>query len=234
MPRNIEKPVRVARPDDPVFETIETHPAYAQIQVNRVGGTHAALYQSDFTHQYYLTLSIRSSELYIDGSRETPMPKEEYIEVALSESQWATLVSSMNMGGGVPCTLMRHNGKFVPMLPGPPDRRTQFAELLHQRMKLARDAIYDLRTKIENAALSGKAKKDYLSDLVTIERNVDDNVAYVADRFSEHMEVTIEHGKGEVMAFMHATATAAGLKALAHEQPVKLIDQNDNATGEGT
>ena len=232
MPRNVEKPVRVPRPEDPVTDAIETHPAYAQIQVNRVGGTHAALYQSDFTHQFYLTLSIRSSKLYIDGTHERPMPEDEYIEVAMSESQWATLVSSMNMGGGVPCTLMRHNGKFVPMLPGPPDRRTQFAELLHQRMKLVLDAVYDLRNKVEQAPLSGKAKKAMLGELVTIERNVDENAAYVADRFSEHMEVTIEHGKGEVMAFLHSQATAAGLKALAQDSPVKLIGQKDNTTGE--
>jgi len=85
-------------------EAVEQHPAYAQIGANRVSGG-AYLYGSDFKHQHYITIQIHDSELHRQLSGDRAHSKRRLIEIAMSEAQWATFVSSLNQGGGVQCTL---------------------------------------------------------------------------------------------------------------------------------
>lgn len=109
----VEQPVVTDKGD----EEIITHPAFAQISASRVsGGTY--LYGSDFQHHNYVTISIKLSESHQrkGSGRDWAFGREEILEVALSEAQWATFVSTMNVGDGVQCTLSRKNGSFVPGL----------------------------------------------------------------------------------------------------------------------
>ena len=105
--------------------TRTTHPAFAQITASRVSG-HSILYGSDFDHNHYVTISISRSELCRNLSNDWYHSREELIEVALSEAQWATFVSSMNQGSGVACTLQHFNGKMIPQLPETVNRKAQF------------------------------------------------------------------------------------------------------------
>ena len=134
--------------------TVTTHPAFAQIAASRVSG-HTALYDSDFRHNAYMTIKIRTSELHRNLHHDWHFDREEIIEVALSEVQWATFVSAPNMGSGVPCTLQRLNGKQIPQLPDPESRADQFnAEMRNhinqclghgQRLKLSCGASMETR-----------------------------------------------------------------------------------------
>lgn len=62
------------------------HPAFASIRASRVSGG-ANLYDSDFQHQHYVTVSIMRSELHRTLSNDWHHGREELIEVAMSESQ---------------------------------------------------------------------------------------------------------------------------------------------------
>lgn len=80
----------------------EYHPAYAMIGAARVttmtAGGGARLFGSDFRHQAYVTVTIRTASLSRTAQAEYIHGETELIEVALSEAQWATFVSSMNVG----------------------------------------------------------------------------------------------------------------------------------------
>ena len=69
------------------------HPSFAEIQVSRING-HKVLYSSDFNSHNYIALRIHKSEMIRDLSHDWHHEREQYIEVAMSEAQWATLVSS--------------------------------------------------------------------------------------------------------------------------------------------
>lgn len=91
------------------------HPAFASISVSHVSG-HANLYGSDFSHQHYVTVTIHTSELRRDLARDWHFDRKELIEVAMSEAQWATFVSTPNRQGPC-CTLRSFNGEQTPGLP---------------------------------------------------------------------------------------------------------------------
>lgn len=206
----IEEPVTVKGDRDD--EETTTHPAYAMIGASRVQGG-AYLYGSEFHHHHYVTVSIRRSETHRNLSRDWFSGGEELIEVAMSEAQWATFVSSMNVGQGVPCTLSRHNGKMIPTLPEPPEPSIQFRkEMLESMARMQRDL------KGIAAELDGAMNKTKVTELQKklhwIASRMTDSTGFVADQFGEHIEKTVEKAKIEINAYATSTILRAGLAAL--------------------
>lgn len=202
MARSVEAPV--TRPGDRQ-ESITTHPAFAQIQANRVSGQ-AALYGSDFLHHNYIVIRIRKSELRRDLSTDWffDSVQGELIEVALSEAQWATFVSSLNAGGGVPCTLQHVDRVPVPGLPDPEARTEQFARELRRTQARAREELTALAEAIAATGLSTKKQQELLRRVEAAGRHMGANTEFVAQCFGEHMEDTVEKAKMEVSAYAMA------------------------------
>lgn len=207
--------VPVQESDDPYWENRKnyTHPAFAQIGVSRISGRRY-LYGSDFHHNSYIRIRINGSVLGRDLSHDWPHATERYIEVDLSEAQWATFVSSLNIGEGVQCTLVSRNGVSIPEIPEPTDRREQFSSEAAAYMEKAKNNLVDLRTAINDLKMPEKQKKALLDHLGSVERNIGENLRFVAKSFSEHVERNVEKAKVEVNAYVTQTIGRAGMEAI--------------------
>lgn len=194
-------------------ETKATHPAFAQIAASRVSG-HAQLYGSDFTHQHYMTIRINGSELHRGLNRDWHFGKETMIEVAMTESQWATFVSSPNMGSGVPCTLQRKYFEDVPGLPEPKPRQDQFSDEMQDSMTKAVERMDSL--------IAGAKTKAQADEMRMVKMLLTSTFPFVTKQFSEHMEETVEKAKQEVHGYMTATLQRAGLAALSSDLPLQI------------
>lgn len=213
MARNIEEPVTVERDGPGSREQVTTHPAYAQIRASRVSGN-TALYDSDFRHNHYMTLSISRSELHRSLSRDWHFAREEIIEVAMTESQWATFVSSLNVGGGVPCTIQHIDRKPVPQLPDPVARTDQFTVEMRKSMQNVIDRV--------DALIAGAKTKAQKHELQMLRQQIMSNLPFVASQFEEHMETTVEAAKQEVHGYMTGLMHRAGLEALSGNLPLQI------------
>jgi hypothetical protein len=221
MPQIYEEPIST-RSDGPRDEIKVTHPAYAQISASHVTGG-AYLYGSDFQHQHYVCIRIRRSELNRHLSNDWPFGQEELIEVALSESQWASFVSSMNRGMGVQCTLQHINHKQVPQIPAP---RSTLKDFKAEGSEAARDAlklVTEVMTDIESSKLSQKQKDELMRKLDRIKSNTRSNLKFVLEQFGEHMEATVNKAKTEISAYANHLIVASGLAKLAGIKGTKKI-----------
>lgn len=218
--RGVEEPVfRQGRDAD---ETIATHPAFAQIGVSRVsGGIH--LYDSDFQHNHYMVIRINESQLHRNYSRDWHHENGRYIEVALSEAQWATFVSSPNMGSGVPCTLTALRGEMIPALPAPASRKDQFSKEMNDAMKDAMDALHGAIKDLENLPGSKKAAREIQEKLQKTVREITKNMPFVASQFEEHVENTTERAKMEIHGYIQGAVNRAGVAAIAGGSPILEI-----------
>ncbi len=219
----------IAPADSHISDSIETHPAYAQISAGRVSssGKGAFLYGSDFGHNHYMTISISRSELHRGLSRDWAHPREEYIEVQLSESQWATFVSTPNSGTGAQCTLNHLMGNAIPQIPETPKRREQFENELGKHFDVALDALKTLSDRIKNLNVSQK-KQDELQRIINCaEMNINGNLGFVASQFDEHMEETTEKAKMEVAAYAQNALQRVGITALAETNIPQLNERNE-------
>lgn len=226
MARNIEQPVTESYNGGGSTETKTRHPAFGQISAGRVSG-HTPLYASDFTHQHYMTVKISTSSLNRGLNRDWHFGEQEFIQVAMTEAQWATFVSSPNMGSGVPCTIERREGKMVPGLPSPASRTEQFGSEVRERMAKSIAAAKASMAEIDEMGLpKGKAEKLKASfrRMVT---DLESNLPFVASQFDEHMENTVEHAKQEVHGYMTATLTRAGLAHLTGPENLPLAIEDN-------
>lgn len=189
------------------------HPSFAQIQVSRIKG-HKVLYSSDFNSHNYIALCIRKSEMIRDLSHDWHHEKEEYIEVAMSEAQWATLVSSLN-SQGVPCTLTYLMGETIDRLPEPTNRINQFGSELSKHLG---DAVQQLTEAIELVNMLGLSKAKTQALLVLLSKaqaDIKSNAQFVEESFNEHMENQVEKAKCGANAYLYHAVQRAGLDALA-------------------
>lgn len=149
------------------YEQTIDHPAFGQISVTRgsVGGGGLNLYDSDFGHNEIITIEVRHSQLNRGLSRDWHFPRESIVSPTLSAAQWATFVSSFNIGSGVPCTINWEKG--VGQIPGIPaiERSEAYKKDMRQTTKEAVDRLNTLKATIEGMGLPKKKTEELLSQL---------------------------------------------------------------------
>lgn len=193
----VEKPVTVGDGRD---GTVSTHPAFGLIGAHRVSGK-AVLFGSDFVHHGYVNITIRRAEMNRSLSRDWPFGRQELIEVSLSEAQWATFVSSMNISDGVPCTIEHVQREVMPAMPVPARRDDVFAAEMDKALHEAREWAAKMREKVGAMGLSAKKASELLDCLHMLDMRIGSSVEFVAKQFGEHMEDVTEHAKLEVNAY---------------------------------
>lgn len=209
-----EKPI-VTAVNDNIADSVETHPSYGMIGASRVSGG-ANLAGSDFNHQAYVVIELRSGKLYRSHSNDRWYGDKSLARVALSEAQWATFVSAMNVGFGVPCTMEYVNGVRLPGIQPIIDRKKQFTAEVKQTMQDALD-------KMKEAHDAAPTKK--LKHLIAMAmREIKSNIPFVEQQFGEHMENTVEKAKIEVSAYVTGAIQRAGLDAIAVKNLVEIQD----------
>jgi hypothetical protein len=210
--------------------TTSTHPAYGQISASRVSGGHGMLYGSDFLHRSYVAIRIKRPEPHRDLSSDWHYAGKELIEVMLSEAQWATFVSAINVGEGVPCTIDHVLGEPAPSIP----HRTQDDDFKNEvRVKLKR-SMATLQGLLERAqshtsGLSKAKAADLTGPIKSVIQELQLNLPFVADCFDEHVEEKIEKAKVEMHGYMTGMMMWAGMQALTNG--VELLQLSADTSG---
>lgn len=230
-----------------------SHPAYGVIEISRTSSNHMRLFQSDFNHHHFITLRISTADAIESyGVAEHVFPKERIIEVALSEAQFARMITTPNMGCGTPCTLEHvrvpaslqeyADGKQIPPVEKEDIRETHADKI----GKICRERLADLDEIQEQLATWRQEKhRPTLSELDQLIRRMEalhlaSNFAYLQQVLEEHMEATIEEGRTEIESHVSMLAQRLGLDAvqrqsfpeLPHERPpaIETTVGEENAT----
>jgi hypothetical protein len=203
-----------------------SHPAFGQLGASRVSGRRT-LYGSDFEHNSYITIRISESELNRDLSRDWPMAKKGIIEVSVSEAQWATFVSAMNVGEGVPCTIeYRDSTGYVPSFPIP-DRTEQFKAEFGERLGRSVEKLQGLLSQINEMGIKVSQKNALSGTVANVIMELNQNLPYVASSFEEHIEETVDKMKSEVHGYIAGVLQRTGIEALQGQQPLQIEAKND-------
>lgn len=203
------------------------HPAFGMIGASRwVGGGHD-LFGSPIKHRAGVTITL--VEAYEQGDEYSwrQFGTKIVAQVHVSEAQWASFVTAMNVRDGVPCTISyRQDGKLL-KVPSIQDdhpierRRKMIEEKVRKDMARMREFVteYD---KLLNA--TGPVSKTRMKELRTLLLHAVDYAPgayqFAADQVSEHMENTVTAAKAEVEGFvLHQALKFPGLANAAPEIP---------------
>lgn len=185
----------------------ETHPAWGMIGASRVQGTPRVLFDSDIRHQHTVTVRISTASRKRDLNRDWLMPEKEFIEIEMSEAQWASFVSSMNSGSGVPCTVRRRGDEYD--VPG-----VSYEPRLQESMDETRGAAERAFEEVRKAFAAYEEKKNAanLRNLKAAIANAPANVAFAGESLNEHAENVVQKARADIEAMVLSKATQLGIE----------------------
>ncbi len=214
-------------PDD----TKHTHPTYGMIGASRVtsGPKGLHLFGSRIRHSAMVDITIRRASIERSLNRDWFHGEADgLITVRLTEAQWATFVSSMNIGYGTPCSLTRVGTQDCGPVP-PPDN--SIAQAKHEAKKQAARAVSDLMhicERMENAAQNPKKREfaELIHQLRVAVGSFSGNHQFLYDSFEEHVENLVTDAKASIEAhFASIAMRSAGLTLTESAGSAPQIEQ---------
>lgn len=197
-----------------------THPAYGTISVSRIQCGGRTLFGSDLDHQSYVAITVNRAAVERDLHRDFVFPKEELIEFAMSESQWARFVSGAGQSFCTEVTLDRctEGGeyKMVPSIERAEEsRKDQFDQEFQQKLLKALEgfnkSVEDLKELSDGKSVSKVKLKEVVKGLQIQLSNLPSNLNFAVEQFKEVTEKNVDEAKAEVQAYIVAAAQRAGL-----------------------
>ena len=208
--------------DEPGYEE---HPAWGVIGASRGQTTGTTLFDSDIVHRSTVRIRLWQAARKRDLKHDWVSSRDRIIEVELSEAQWASFVSTMNVSDGVPCTIR--------WLPGgerieEPPHEPRLAVSMEETREAAEEAYRGIQTALDayEAALAGKAgaaeRRELLSTLHYAVANAVPNVAYAGTQLTEHAENVVQRARADIEAFVVGKAGQLGLEPGDIASPLEL------------
>lgn len=186
------------------------HPSFANLYIGRSQCSgKQALYGSSIKHSDIITLKISPS--YIGRSLHNDhyyVDTQPYIEIDMSQAQFAQAITSLNMGEGTPVTLRRLNGQYIEECPFE-DKRTQFDTEFSTDMNTVVQKFDDDINEIESIlaqkrSLTKADKERILAAVHHVQRVLGSDMPFLFSQFNRQMEKTVTEAKAEVEGYIHS------------------------------
>lgn len=179
----------------------------------------------DYPRDGYIVLTITEGQVKRQHTSDFHMAANRFpvVEVAFSELQFAQLISTMNIGDGVPGTFQYRpepGSKSVWVEMPEPEKTTEekFSDDVRASAKSAADAASEVTTMLR-ALLAGKtinkgAVQAVLEKAEIAQRELTGNLPFIMERADEDIGDRAERAKVEVAAFAKNLVEGLGLQAL--------------------
>lgn len=203
-------------------ETVEKHESYGMVGINRVSSTGTHLFGSLTTHRSFITLTVkRASNRRHLAQDWFHAESKALVEIQMSHSQFAELITSPGIGDGTPCTIRAFDGAMVEACPAPETMESKYAEDLKKTTKDTVAGLRQLQQKLSQSLLPGEKPlnktelKELLSQIQSALSSITDSIPFIEKQFNEEMEVQTDKMVGEMEAVAAHLIHNVGLKAIA-------------------
>ena len=169
------------------------HPAFGMLCFSRVSGGDPNLFGSSVEHNHKIQLTLKRGSVRRNLNSDWYYGKETLFEVEMSYTQFAELISAMNVGDGVPVTLRYVRGEGnIPGIELENKRNTFKQEFKAQQddtLAECASVIDELRSLFSEKKPLNKAQKGEVIDKLTkVYNNLTVNNDFALKQFDEAME----------------------------------------------
>ena len=207
-----------------------THESFGQISIDRVTGVGSQFYGSELPQDNYISIEINHSELNRDLTREWYFPTNQILKLRMTSNQFAELITSLNNGGGVPCTLERIENKSIEQFEKQESRKEFVHRKFKERMKefaiRIRDNQQKAKTIINKKTLSKQDISDLNFNIDWLTQEITSNIPFFMECFQETMDEVVLEAKTEVENAIQHKINVLGLNALQEQNKLFLNEQN--------
>ena len=173
-------------------QDFKRHPSFANLYIGRsFCSGKQTLFGSSIKHSDVITLKISPASLgrnlHEDHVYQESVP---YIEIDMSQAQFAQAITSLNQGEGTPVTLRRLNGQYIEPCPFE-DKRMQFDDEFSQ--------------------------EKIISAFHKVQMELGSNMPFMFSQFNRQMEKTVTEAKAEVEGHIQSRLNDMALRGMQLE-----------------
>ena len=194
----------------------EVHESYGVVTVSRYSG-HTNLFDVSTPQQHFIGLRVHEAIRYRNLSKDRVHGRKEIIEIWLSETQFARMLSSIGVGEGVPCTIHRVQGKEMKE-PPPNDMGAKLKLDMKRKTErisnLMREMDEILTALTQEKRVSKKQLKEVQDRMYHARMNLDKNMPYILDQAVEQLEGAIAEARANIDAYQKHQAMKLGLSVV--------------------
>ena len=217
---------------------MKEHESYGMAGFHRTtSNVGVALYGSSIKHHHIVSLVISTSRIKREPGYTMYLGRDELIRVDFSPTQYTDLITSMNMGSGVPCTITRFNGKGIEECPFEDQRetyRTEFKQMCTNfGESRTKENLAKLQQILEKKTISQTDRKTIMEMVTSCLSTIINGLPFLHSQFDEAMDKSINEAKGEIEAFVNERVTSLGIKSINNlpELPGAKNDSETTTTG---
>lgn len=204
-------------------EDVEEHPSFGVIGFSRV--THSLgrnlLFGSHLDcHHETIVMRVKMAERSHHLSHDWIHGHRELIEVEMSPMQFAQLLTTINFGDGVPCTIRFLTGKGR-IDPVPEEHLPEQVKILEGVKTEAHDLVGsmdDRRKRLQELLSKKSINKGDREEIATLSEGLfrwfEDCIPFAVESFEESVEKVVTAAKAQVEEFTLATLVKAGMEKL--------------------
>lgn len=202
-----------------VFEKAEEHESFGLVGLARwsCGPEGTNLFGSSVRHNHVMSLTIRRARKYRELSRNwysgdaAPL-----IEVQMSAEQFAELITTPNVGDGVPCTIAWTEGRQMASCPEISQRQIFQEELEGDLAEALRD-VNEIVEEVAQLRAQKKIPAGLAKRIELLGMHLNKNLPFINEQFTRAMDKTTVEAKAEVEGFVEHKLRSLGIEALDSE-----------------
>lgn len=183
------------------------HPSYVCVEVARVSGGDFKLFGSDVPHNHKISLRIKPAERSDVPGQTHTSGMASIVELEMSYQQFGRLMSSTNLGAGVPATLRRMDGELVEKPPSA-DRGEKYkikaekkVDEVTDRLDALENEIRDVLDPEEGGYVNKGDRKQLLKKVEKIRTEIESNLPYLLQSLQEQIEKTVAEARSDIDAY---------------------------------
>lgn len=191
------------------------HPSYAMASFCRFNGGKGEFFGANTRSQSGgVRLTISNATLYHSDTGDTIMANKPFVEVEMSNIQFADLITNMNTMG-VPVTLVKKDGERIEPVPFEDKRELTQSRLYEATNKVAEriDHLTEQTQELLNRQkpLTKAEKQAVLNEIGSLKKIINDHIPYIGQLFAEEMDKVAQEARNEFTAYVHGVMQQAGV-----------------------
>lgn len=205
------------------------HESFGQISFSRVTcNPPEKFYGSELPQNHYIKMEISNSEVSRTLSKEWYLAKKLLARLRMSSGQFAELITSLNTGGGTPCTI-EYFGKPVEPMPTQESRKEfthrKFQERMTEFAKSIRAEQIKARELVKKKTLSKQDIHELTHHIEWLTSEVERTIPFFMECFQETMDQIVNEAKTEIENAIQHKISVLGIEELHRLKSLK----SDNA-----
>lgn len=212
----------------------ETHESFGMMNFSRIqsNGDGKVLHGSDLKHNTLIEMQLHHGMKKRDLNHDRYYAGKRIAAVSMSQNQFSELITSMNMGDGIPVTLTftekdgyLESPKFNSVIE---THENEFKEHTKAVVQDAENLLASIKKILSGSGTVKKAEREILiKDVEKVVREIGANMPYMETTFHRAMDKVVTDAKGTIEAFYQHRVIESGLATLKNNQldSPKLMEQ---------